>query len=114
MKIQLDTNIVIDILEQREPFYKVSSTLIITAIQQNHDLCITANSIDNIHYILKSNKTVFQIENTIQQFLEFASIASVNEKIITLALKAGWKDLEDAIQYFTAIEAGANLIVTRD
>ncbi len=31
-----------------------------------------------------------------------------------MALKSGWKDFEDAIQYFSAMEAGANLIVTRD
>ncbi len=114
MKIQLDANIVIDILEEREPFVHATRKLLNRAFSAGHSFCVPASSIDNIAYILRKNFTPQELTKGLKKFFNTIHISAVDEKVIKLALNAGWKDLEDAIQYFSAIEAGATLIVTRD
>ncbi len=114
MILFLDTNIVIDHLQQRQPFFQSVKNLLLEAVKQKHELIIAANSIDNIYYILSKKIPGPVILKGIGEFLTIASVAPVDGVVIRMALNSGWKDFEDAIQYFTAIEAGANLIVTRD
>ncbi len=49
MIIFLDTNIVIDHLQQRQPFFQSVKNLLLEAVKQKHELIIAANSIDNIY-----------------------------------------------------------------
>lgn len=114
MTLFLDTNIVIDHLQQRQPFFQDVKNLLLQAIIQKQELIIAANSIDNIYYILSKNLPGQAVLKGIADFLTIASVASVDDAVIRRALKSGWTDFEDAIQYFAAMEAGANLIVTRD
>jgi len=55
MKILLDTNIILDIALKREPFYAVSSTLLITLVDKNEQIFVTATSITDIYYIAKKD-----------------------------------------------------------
>lgn len=114
MKIQLDTNIVIDILEERRPFVFATRNLLNQALLAGHSFYVPACSIDNIAYVLRKNFSPIEIANGLKKFFKTIHISPVNENIIKLALGAGWTDLEDAIQYFTALESGAELIVSRD
>ncbi len=114
MIVFLDTNIVIDHLQKRQPFFQSGKMLLEEAVKQEHELIVAANSIDNIYYILRKDFPIQTVLKGIEEFLTIATVASVDGTVIRKALKSGWKDLEDAIQYYSAIEAGANLIVTRD
>ena len=114
MKIQLDTNIVIDILEERIPFVLPIRKLLSVALLAGHSFYVPACSIDNIAYVLRKNFTSKEIAAGLKKFFQTIHISPVNDKIIKLALDADWKDLEDAIQYYAAQENDVDLIVTRD
>ena len=114
MKILLDTNVVIDFLERRYPFYDSALAVINSIRKHKHSMCIAAHSIDNIVYILRKKIPMTDLLSGLEKFLRICSIVDVNETIIQSAVSAKWKDLEDAIQYFSALEANVDLIVTRD
>lgn len=114
MNIQLDTNIIIDILEKRVPFSKHALEFLTNAIENQHKLSITANSVDNIFYILRTRFSVPQITAALNNLFESVRITSVNEDMIHSALQANWKDIEDSIQYHVAIHSGIDAIITRN
>lgn len=114
MRVLLDTNVVIDFLERRHPFYDDAVALVDASRRQKHSILIAAHSIDNIVYILRKKIPFNELLTGLEKFLTICRIVDVNEAIIRASLSAKWKDLEDAIQYFSALEAKADLIVTRD
>lgn len=114
MKIQLDTNLVIDILENRRPHVLESAALLNYALTYHHQLFITANSVDNIAYILRKKISPEGLNKGFSKFFRSVDILPVDRSIILNALSAQWKDLEDAIQYYAALAANVDLIATRD
>ena len=53
MKILLDTNIIVDILSQRSPFFEDSFNLLNTIYDHNHIPCVSASAVTDIVYILR-------------------------------------------------------------
>lgn len=114
MKILVDTNVVIDFLERRHPFYDDAVAAVNSGRKHGHIICIADHSIDNIVYILRKKIPLAKVLTGLEKFLKLCRIIDVNQSVIHSALSAKWKDLEDAIQYFSALEADVDLIVTRD
>ena|ERR1700761_391487 len=84
------------------------------ADKKNDFLLVTsAIAFVNVHYFLnkydRTNK--FQLLNIVRSNV---SIVNVDEKIIDMALKNGNDDFEDTVQYFAAMKAGADVIITRN
>ena len=113
-KIFVDTNVIIDSFEERAPFDKDADIILSLADMKFIEVLISSLSFSNIYYILrKSIKHEVLIEK-LKNLNIFTTTLNVNSKIIQLALNADFKDFEDAIQYYTATEGKANLIVTRN
>ncbi len=111
----IDTNVVLDVLLKREPFYK--SSFKILELSDRNDICeyISATSLTDIYYIANRqihNKTV--VLELINNLLKIVHIAGVNEQEILFALQLGWKDFEDAVQYSSAKSLEVDCIITRN
>ena len=112
--ILLDTNIVLDLLARRMPFYNDAAELFSLADKKTIRLSLSSLSLANIHYVLKQLKPEQEARNIIRNFKILVQVLSFDNKIVDLALNSDFKDFEDAIQYFTAIENDKELIVTRN
>ncbi len=112
--ILLDTNIVLDLLARRMPFYNDAAELFSLADKKTIRLSLSSLSLANIHYVLKKLKPEQEARNIIRNFKILVQVLSFDNKIVDLALNSDFKDFEDAIQYFTAIENDKELIVTRN
>ena len=109
-----DTNVVLDLLLDREPFVKEAKRLISKVEQGEFVGLLCATTITTIHYlILKSNGKERSTE-IIQSLLKLFEVASVTRIVLQDALEVNDKDYEDAVLYKSAYHAGANMIVTRD
>jgi hypothetical protein len=76
-------------------------------------LMTSAVAFVNAHYFLDK----YDRQNKFQHLKWLrpnVSIINVDEKIIDMALKKGNNDFEDTVQYFAAINAGADVIITRN
>ena len=111
----IDTNIVLDVLLKREPFYKTSYKVFELSDKNNIYEYISATSLTDIYYIANRqlhNKSM--VIELITNLLKIVHIAGVNEQEIVKALNLGWKDFEDAVQYSSAEAIKADYIITRN
>lgn len=114
-KLLIDTNIVLDLLAKREPFY--SSAAQIFSLADKHKLKLTVSSLTfaNTNYVLTQLKSAKEARAILRRFKILVSVLSLNDKIINLALNDDkFKDFEDGLQYYTAIENNQDIIITRD
>ncbi|MGB0424492.1 MAG: type II toxin-antitoxin system VapC family toxin [Flavobacteriales bacterium] len=114
-KLLVDTNVLLDLLGKREPFDKESRQLFSLADRGMIELVVSSLSIVNTHYILNDVMKIKQSRSIIGKFKVLVSIHDLNDKIIELALNDNdFKDSEDGIQYYTALESKCDCIVTRN
>jgi predicted nucleic acid-binding protein len=112
--IFLDTNIVLDLLAYRMPFYTEAAKLFSLADKKQLKLSISALCIADSNYILSKQHPEMEVRKVLRNFKVLVNVLPLDEKISELALNSDFKDFEDAIQYFTAIENGQELIITRN
>lgn len=113
-KLLVDTNIIIDLLAKREDFYKEAQQLFTLADNRKVCLFISALSLANIHYLLAKSHGKENARKILIQFKVLVEVLALDDKITELALASDFSDFEDAIQYYTAIENGLNIIITRN
>lgn len=114
-KILIDTNIVIDLLAKREPFYKSAAQLFSLADKQKIELSISSLTFANTNYVLSRLKSTQEAREILRRFRVLIKVLQLNDKLIDLALNDNdFKDFEDGLQYYTAIENEQDIIITRD
>jgi predicted nucleic acid-binding protein len=113
-KVLLDTNIILDLLAQREPFYEEAAELFSMGDKNTIRLSLSTLSLANTHYVLSKFRPQKKASEILRSFKVLVHVLSFDDKITDLALNSNFKDFEDAIQYFTAIENDQELIVTRN
>ena len=109
------TNIVLDLVGRREPFYRDAAKLFSLADRGKVKLCLSALTIANAHYVLSKLKTPEEARVILARFKVLVVVLALNDKIIELSLNdASFKDFEDGIQYYTALENQSEIIITRN
>jgi predicted nucleic acid-binding protein len=113
-KIFVDTNIILDWLGKREPFFESAKELFSKAENSEIEILISTMSYISTEYILRKN---IGKQSTIQALAGIRTITTVctsGEKEIDLAIVSTMKDFEDAFQYYTALNNSAKVIITRN
>ena len=110
----LDVNVVLDYLQQRQPWYPDAKALFLAERQEKVDLYIAANTVATLHYLIRKRDTKKKALAKIQVLLQRLRLAAVGAGAIVRALNLDLEDLEDAIQAGAALEAGSPVLVTRD
>ncbi|WP_291861744.1 PIN domain-containing protein [Marinilabilia sp.] len=114
-KLFVDTNIIIDLLSQREPFYKEAAVLFSLADKKKIQITISSLTIANTSYILLRQMNAEKAKTVLRKLKLFVRILLLNDKIVSLALNDDtFSDFEDGLQYFTAIENEQDLIIARN
>jgi len=113
-KILVDTNIVIDLLTQRNEFYRPASRLFTLSDNKEIILSISSLTFANTYYLITKELNAQKAKEILRKFKLLVNILSMDDKIIDLSLNSNFKDFEDAIQYYTAIEHKIDIIITRN
>ena len=114
-KIFVDTNIMIDLLSRREPFFEEAASLFSLADKKQIELTVSSLTIANTSYALLRQMDPNNAKSILRKLRLIVNILSLDDKIIGLALNDNtFADFEDGLQYFTAIENGQELIITRN
>ncbi len=113
-KLFIDTDIAFDLLLQRGPFYIYAARLFTLAERQEVSLYISSLCFNNLHYLLSKQHGWLESRRILSQFKLLVNVLAVDDKIISLALSSPFKDFEDAIQYYTAVENNIPAIITRN
>ena len=110
----VDTNIVIDLLQKRDEFYKEAQELFTLADRKKVKLYISALTFANTYYILSRFYSSDEAKKILSKFKVLVEVLPTTDKIIELALASDFKDFEDAIQFYTALESSLEAIITRN
>jgi len=116
MNVLIDTNIAIDVLIKREPFFENSRLVFLAAEQKFINGFISASAITDIYYVIKKfYKDKTTAKNLLKSHLMKAvDIAAVDGEVIAKALSLDWGDFEDCVQYNVGESISADYIVTRN
>ena len=114
MIVFLDTNVVLDYLLEREDFYENANRLFELAYSAEIPMYISSLSVANIAYVARKNFSQEILYDIITDLRKVISFTNVDDLTIQRALILRANDFEDAIQYFSALQAGADCIVTRN
>ncbi len=113
-KIFPDTNIILDLLAYRMPFYTEAAELFSLADKKKLILSISSLCLADTHYILSKQNPEMEVRKILRNLKVLVNVLSLDDKITDLALNSEFRDFEDAIQYYTAIENEQELIITRN
>jgi predicted nucleic acid-binding protein len=113
-RVFLDTNVILDLLAQRNPFYESIAKLTTLADQKKIVLVTTPLSFTTVEYILKKTDNSEIVINKLRKFKIICEVCAINEKIVEKGLNSNFKDFENSIQYYSAVEAKCSIFITRN
>lgn len=114
MKTLFDTNVILDVLLDREPFSNDASLLLSKVEQSEITGFICATTVTTIHYLITKALGTQAASRHIQSLLSLFVIAPVNRVVLENAVTLKFGDFEDAVLHEAACHAGAKYIVTRN
>ncbi len=116
-KLLLDTNIVIDFLNERAPFYEKARLLMIGGRVGEFELWVSSTQVTDIIYILSNGGRASEMDAVMEQLRglrTFVNVFAASDREIDLMLTAPWGDPEDYLLYETALALKADALITRN
>jgi len=109
-----DTNVVLDVFAQRRPFYDDSARVWALAERGKVRGLVSAVSMTTFYYVVRkfsSRPGAIEMLHAVRGCVAFAPCDGA---VLNQAIDAAFEDFEDAVQYFSAVAAGADVLVTRN
>lgn len=114
MKALFDTNVILDVLLDKEPFSEHASYLMSKVERSEINGFVCATTVTTIHYLLSKYLDKEKSKKSITSIIALFEVASVNRLVIENALKSKFTDFEDSVLHESARHAGAEYIITRN
>jgi len=114
MKVFLDTNVLLDVLAKREPFYADSAGIWSLAEAGVLQASISAISFNNLYYVIRKTAGKRNADKALRILRDIFIPIAPDAFILNQAIDSTLNDFEDAIQFHSAIRADADCLITRD
>ena len=115
MRAVIDTCVVVDVLQNREPFCEAAQSVFLLCANRQYDGFLTAKSITDVYYPTHrqthSDKETCDILSKLCVLFGLLDTTALD---IRKAISGEVSDFEDAVMIETAVRAGADCIVTRN
>ena len=112
MDLMLDTNIVLDHIGRREPFYRLSRLVCLLGITGEARTFITTSMVTDIFYLLCKDYGSREAQRMIEEELGFLHLVSVTPEDAAEALSRKWDDFEDCLVSCCAQKIKADCIIS--
>ena len=114
MRLLIDANIVLDVLQKREPYWKDSSVIWKLCETEQVEGYISTLTFANLMYVMRRELDPAQIRDVLDKLRLIFLFADFTAADMEKAAEMGWDDFEDAIQAATAERIMADSIITRN
>ncbi len=114
MNVLVDTNVLLDVLTRREPFHQDAQRIWALAERGSIRGLIAVISFPNIFYIVRRIRGRAAARQMLGMLRDTFTAVPLDDQILNQAIDSKFEDFEDAIQYFSALRAGAECIVSRN
>lgn len=113
-KVFLDTNVILDLLLDREPFSEDIADIFELANERSLALCVSSLTIANVNYIVGRIAGAKKAKAQTRKLLKIVEVENVGKNVVMRSANSRFKDFEDGIQHYCALESQHKIIVTRD
>lgn len=110
----LDTDVAIDFLTRRDPFSTESAQIFEYSFRNQLQIYVSSLSFWKIYYIISKLESKQKAKEKIRQLFQLVNLLPVGGEIVEKAIFSEFKDFEDAIQNFCAVESKLNTLITRN
>jgi predicted nucleic acid-binding protein len=114
MILMLDSNVVIDALARREPFYELSYRVCALGITGEADTYVSVSMLTDIFYLLRKEHSAVDAQRLLLESSAYLKVCGVSAEDGLACLRQGWHDFEDCLVARCAENVKADYIVTRN
>ncbi len=115
MNILIDTNVMLDFLTQRDPFFENADKIMQMCKKRQINGFIAAHSVMNAFFILRKDYSVKDRRDILTDYMKLVSVVGIDGSSIEKALRRqDFSDVEDCLQDECALVCRADYIVTRN
>jgi len=114
MDVLLDTNVLMDVLLDREPFVADSQQVWLLAERGKIRGLVSAISFPNVYDVIRKLSGLRQANRSMTMLRDVFVPVACDEQVLQQAMDAEFKDFEDAIQYFSALRSDADCLISRN
>ncbi|MCZ7663101.1 MAG: PIN domain-containing protein [Thermoleophilia bacterium] len=113
-RVLLDVNVVLDVLQRREPLFEDSASLMAAVESGRCEGLMAAHTVTTLFYLVTKHASAAVARVQVVELLRLLKVAPVDQGVLEEALALPYGDLEDSVQMAAAERAGAEYLVTRD
>ena len=114
-KILIDTNVLLDYLLEREPFFEDAKRIMVSCAEGKVKGCIAAHSIPNMFFILRKDYNVRERREVLSNLCSIFDVEGIDKaKLLSGLANEDFLDFEDCLQMECSKSYGADYIVTRN
>jgi predicted nucleic acid-binding protein len=114
VRILFDVNVILDVLLDRKPHARPSSSVFAAVETGAAEGLISAHAVTTIHYLIRREMKPAHTRQILSAILNVLAVAEVNGAVIAEAFQLACPDFEDAVTAASARKARCDCIVTRD
>jgi predicted nucleic acid-binding protein len=113
-KLFIDTNVMLDLLGERIPYYDSIAKIATLADKGQVTIVVSALSYSTVSYFLTKFENSEIAKDKLRKFKIISEICSLDELIIEKGLNSKFSDFEDSLQYFSALKTDCKILITRN
>ena len=114
-RVLIDSDVILDSLFDRRPFSEYSTIILSMCETGKITGFLTPLIYSNVYYLLRQTAKHEKVIEKLKQLLQITEVLQMDRKVIENALNSGFKDFEDSLQNYSAVNNGnIDLIITRN
>jgi predicted nucleic acid-binding protein len=113
-KLFIDSDIILDVLAERETFYECAAKIFDLGAAKKIDLYTTAVVLANVFYLLRKKHGIEKSKEQLGKLRRIINVLPLTEKTVDEVLASKFGDFEDGLQYFSAKENKIPVLITRN
>jgi predicted nucleic acid-binding protein len=113
-RLFIDTNVMLDLLGERVPYYDSIAKIATLADKGKIKMIVSALSYAIVFYLLSKYEDIQKTKDKLWKFKVISEISDLDSKVIEKGLSSSFVDFEDSLQYFCALKADCNVLITRN
>ncbi|MBT3295155.1 MAG: PIN domain-containing protein [Verrucomicrobia bacterium] len=114
MRVLVDTNVLLDVIAAREPFYQAAARLWSLAEHDQIEAFVSAISFNNVFYIVRKSAGKEKADEALRAIRDLFTPVPLDATLINRSMDAPIDDFEDAVQFHSASRENVDYLVTRD
>jgi len=114
MRLFIDTNVILDVLTDREPWFEDSAAVLSLVDAPGVEGLVAAHTVTTLFYLSSKHLGRQRAASVLLDLLDHVTVTPLDQDLLLRALSLGWDDVEDAVQGISAQKAQADFLVTRN